>query len=62
MKTERQTDNPILRAYGNLCARLGRILFAEADKYADVHVLDEDFLAMFAENDATGVWDPNDAA
>ena len=59
MKRERQTNNPILRAYGNACSYIGAFFLNQADKYCDLYVLDETFLDLI-KDDSTGVWDPND--
>lgn len=58
MKRERQTNNPILRVWGNLCSYLGSWFFKQADRYGDVYVLDETFLDLI-KDDSTGAWDPN---
>jgi hypothetical protein len=59
MKRERQTNNPILRAWGIFCAVLGSWLFKQADKYGDVVNMDEEFLLTYLADDSTGVWDSN---
>lgn len=59
MKRERQTNNLILRVWGNLCSYLGSWFLGQADRYGDVYVLDETFLDLI-KDDSTGVWDPND--
>lgn len=61
MKRERQTNNPILRAWGNLSATLGSWFFRQADKYGDVVTMDEAFLLTYLAEDGTGVWDPDAA-
>lgn len=56
MKKVRQTSNPILRLWGNLSSYMGNWFFGQAEKYADLYELDEDFLFMLGESDGTGVW------
>jgi len=58
VKRERQTNNPILRLWGNACSHIASFFLGQADRYADLYTLEPSFLNLI-QNDSTGVWDPN---
>lgn len=55
MKKIIQSNNPILRLWGNLAGYIGSWLLNHADKYGDVYDFGE-LLNTVQEIDDTGVW------
>jgi hypothetical protein len=55
MKKIIQTENPVLRAIGNLSGYIGSWFLGIADKYGDLYDFSE-ILAQIEDVDDTGVW------
>jgi hypothetical protein len=55
MKKIIQTDNVLLRAWGNLAGYIGGWFLVVAEKYGDVYDF-SDLLSEIEEIDDTGVW------
>lgn len=60
MKRVHQTNNLILRAWGNLCSYIGSWFLGQASQYGDLVHIDESFLSKINEIDDSFVWNEDD--
>ena len=57
MNPIRQTNNPILRWWGNACSYIGAFFLNQADKYCDLYDMSE-ILSHIEDIDTSIAWDP----
>ena len=59
IKRIRQTNNPILRVWGNACSYIGAFFLNQADKYCDLYDMTE-MLSTLEQIDNTIAWQEDD--
>lgn len=55
MKLVKQSKNPIIRGWGNVCGRIADVFLTQSAKYGDVYKI-EDILADLENIDDTMAW------
>lgn len=55
MKLVKQSNNPVLRGWGNVCGRIADVFLTQSTKYGDMYEL-EDILNRLESIDDTMAW------